>query len=82
MIVLADNDFRVFLGFSPVGDKSAVKASLREYQSTDGGATWKRINVIAGDMYRGCLNRIEGGIEGCRFMMCGSERDSNDICIF
>lgn len=82
LIILADNDFRVFLNYSPVGDSGGTKADIREYKSADGGATWTRQNVLAGSMYRGCFNRIHNGIEGARFMCAGSERDPNDICIY
>lgn len=82
LVILADNDFRVYLNYSPAGDTNAVHADLREYRSTDGGSTWTRHNVICGDMYRGCLNNIVNGIEGCRFMFTGSENSGLDVCIF
>ena len=81
MIVESDTNLRVYLQFSPVGDTNATWSTTEEYRSVDAGATWSFYQTLRGMTYRGFINHVKNGFDGCRILGASSETDPHDIWV-
>jgi len=47
----------------------------------DAGATWSFYQTLQGMTYRGFINHVKNGFDGCRILGASSETDPHDIWV-